>query len=136
MSKPTITRRPEADESSISRTLWAVAVVGATAAVVAALVGGVRPMTGVAIGAGVALLNLWVLGRVVRGFVSGTARAPWGFVAVMKFSLLVCGLWLLLRSGAVDLFPLLIGYGALPLGIFASQLGGAPPPRAEAREKG
>ena len=131
MSTPTI----PTDDSSPTKTLVAVAIVGATATAVAALVGGVRPMIGVALGAAIAVGNLWVITRVVRGFISGTARAPWGFVALVKFSLLIVGLWLLLRSGAVDLFPLVIGYGALPLGIFASQLGGAPP-RGEAPTKG
>ena len=124
MTKPT-TPGPD----SLAATLRAVAVVGATATAVAALVGGGRAMLGVAIGALVALGNLWVVGRVVRGFVSGTAQAPWGFVAATKFALLVAGLWLLLRSGVVDLFPLVIGYGSLPLGIFASQLGGSAPLR-------
>jgi hypothetical protein len=127
MTKPT-TPGPD----SLAATLRAVAVVGASATAVAALVGGGRAMLGVGIGAAVALGNLWVVGRVVRGFFSGTAQAPWGFVAALKFALLVVGLWLLLRTGVVDLFPLVIGYGALPLGIFASQLGGASP----ARERG
>ena len=83
-------------------------------------------------GAAVAIGNLWLVGRVVRGFVSGTAQALWGFVAALKFTLLVVLLWVLLKSGLVDLLPLVIGYGALPLGIFASQLGGASP----ARERG
>jgi hypothetical protein len=123
---------PNPDDNALGRTLWAVAVVGGTASAVAALVAGARPMAGVAVGAAVALANLWVIARLVRGFLSGTAKAPWGFVAVTKFSLLIVGLWLLLRAGIVDLLPLVIGYGALPLGIFASQLGGSPP----ARERG
>jgi hypothetical protein len=40
---------------------------------------------------------------------------------------LVVGLWLLVRAGVVDLLPLIIGYGALPLGIFAAQVGGTSP---------
>lgn len=127
MSKPT-TPAPE----SLAATLRAVAIVGAAATAAAALLGGGRAMLGVGIGAGVAVGNLWLVGRVVRGFVAGTAQAPWGFVAALKFTLLVVLLWVLLKSGVVDLFPLVIGYGALPLGIFASQLGGAAP----ARERG
>jgi hypothetical protein len=121
--------KPTTAPDSLAATLRAVAVVGATATGVAAVVGGGRAMLGVGIGAAVALGNLWLVGRVVRGFISGTMQAPWGFVAAMKFALLVGGLWLLLRSGVVDLFPLVIGYGALPLGIFASQLGGSSPVR-------
>jgi hypothetical protein len=127
MSKPT-THGPE----SLAATLRAVAIVGATATAAAALLGGGRAMLGVGIGAAVAIGNLWLVGRVVRGFVAGTAQAPWGFVAAVKFTLLVVLLWVLLKSGVVDLLPLVIGYGALPLGIFASQLGGASP----ARERG
>jgi hypothetical protein len=127
MTKPTASH-----DNALSRTLWAVAIVGCTASVVAAVAAGARPMLGVAAGAAVALANLWIIARLVHGFLSGSARAPWGFVAITKFSLLVVGLWLLLRAGVVDLLPLVIGYGALPLGIFASQLGGTPP----ARERG
>lgn len=116
-------------DSSLTRTLWAVAVVGASATAVALLVAGPRAMLGVGIGAGVALGNLWLVARVVRGFLNGTTTAPWGFVAIVKFSLLVVALWLLLRSGVVDLLPLVMGYGALPLGIFAAQLGGGLPSR-------
>jgi hypothetical protein len=128
MTKPTA----NPDDSALGRTLWAVAVVGCTATVVAAVIAGPRPMLSVALGAAVAFTNLWVIARLVRSFLSGGARAPWGFVAATKFVLVVGGLWLLLRAGVVDLLPLVIGYGALPLGIFASQLGASAP----ARERG
>lgn len=126
MTKPTDSAE---GDSSLARTLWAVAIVGATATVVAAVVAGPRATLGVGLGAAIALGNLWVVGRMVRGFMTGTATAPWGFVAAVKFSLLVVLLWALLRSGFVDLLPLVMGYGALPLGIFAAQLGGAVPSR-------
>ncbi|MCA9586520.1 MAG: hypothetical protein KC657_14280, partial [Myxococcales bacterium] len=49
----------------------------------------------------------------------------WGLLAVVKIVVLFGGMWLLLTRGWVDPIALLVGYGALPLGISAGTLGRA-----------
>ena len=117
--------------SGIRRSLVAVAITGVVASVAAAVLAGSRPAISVAVGALFAASNLWAIALVVRGLL-GPKRGstPWALIAVLKFGLLIGALYLLLKSGWVELLPLLAGYGALPVGIVAGQLG-APQPRAE-----
>jgi hypothetical protein len=86
-------------------------------------------MLGVGIGAALAFANFWVVARLVRRFVSGTASAPWSLVVLVKFGALALGFWFLLHYGVVDLLPLILGYAALPVGIVVAQLGAAEPLR-------
>lgn len=118
-------------DGSTARALWAVALVGFATTVVAAFLGGALAARSVALGAIVAAANLWVITVVVRGMLGGKkSRVPWPLIAVLKMGVLFGGLYLFLKSGWVDLLPLLAGYGALPLGIVAGQLG-APRPIEE-----
>jgi hypothetical protein len=111
--------------------MWAVALVGCVSTVAAVFLGGVPAARSVALGAAVAGANLWVITLVVRGMLGGKkSRVPWPLLAVLKMSVLFGGLYLMLKSGWVDLLPLLAGYGALPLGIVAGQAG-APRPVEE-----
>jgi hypothetical protein len=59
--------------------------------------------------------------------------AAWGLFAVFKIVLLFGGIWILLTRGWVDPMPLAAGYGALPLGIFASAVWGNLAPRRRRR---
>ncbi|MFO0568343.1 MAG: hypothetical protein U0263_21965 [Polyangiaceae bacterium] len=118
-------------DGSTHRALWAVVLVGALATGGAFVMGGAPVARSVAVGAVVALGNLFAIGLVVRGILNGKkSRVPWPLVAVLKMTLLFGGLYLLLKSGFVSLLPLLVGYGALPIGIVAAQLG-APQPVEE-----
>jgi hypothetical protein len=122
---------PTEKDGSIARALWAVALVGVLATVGAGLFGGLVPARSAAVGAGVAALNLWAIGWVVRGMLSGRrSRVPWPLLAVLKLTVLVGGLYSMLSSGWVSMLPLLVGYGALPIGIVAGQAG-APHPVEE-----
>lgn len=116
------------DRSGLARALWAVVLVGVVSTVVALFLFGGHAALSVAVGALVAGLNLWAIALVVRGLL-GEKRGstPWALIAVAKFTLLIGGLFFLLKSGWVDLLPLLVGYGALPLGIVAGQFGGPMP---------
>jgi len=116
----------------MGRALWSVAIIGAATTLVAAVASGARPAVSVAFGAAIAVSNLWAIGLVVRGLL-GPKRGstPWALLAVAKFTVLIGGLYFLLKSGWVDLLPLLIGYGALPLGIVAGQLGAPHPVHEE-----
>jgi len=115
-------------DAGMARAIWSVVLIGATATVIAAVVGGAPPAVSVAVGALIAAFNLWAIMFVVRGMLDDKRpSAPWALFAVLKFSILIGGVYLLLKSGWVDLVPLLIGYGALPLGIVAGQLGALRP---------
>ncbi|MBI3203325.1 MAG: hypothetical protein HYZ29_17435 [Myxococcales bacterium] len=118
-------------DASMARAMWAVVLVGLSATVVAAWVSGALAARSAALGAAVAAANLWVIALVVRGMLGQKkSSVPWSLVAVLKMAALFGGLYLLLRGGWVSLLPLLAGYGALPLGIVAGQLG-APHPVEE-----
>ncbi len=117
-------------DDGFRRALLAVALVGVVAVVVAGLLGGTTPAFSCAVGAVAATGNLWLMGRLVRGFVSGATRLPWVFVALVKLTVLYGGLYLLVASGVVALLPLAIGWGALPLGIVVGGMG-APAPAGQ-----
>ena len=115
----------------MARAMWAVLLVGAAATVVGAFVSGAHTARSIALGAAVAAANLWVITVVVRGMLGGKrSRVPWPLIAVAKMGVLFGGLYLLLTNGWVDLLPLLVGLGALPIGVVAGQLG-APHPVEE-----
>ncbi len=59
--------------------------------------------------------------------------AAWGVFAVFKIVVLFGGIWILLTRGWVDPMPLAAGYGALPLGIFASAVWGNLAPKRRRR---
>lgn len=126
----TTTAQTERD-GSMARAMWSVLVVGVSATVIGVFVGGAGTARSIAIGAAVAAANLWVITIVVRGMLGGKrSRVPWPLIAVAKMGALFGGLYLLLTNGWVDLLPLLVGLGALPIGIVAGQLG-APNPVEE-----
>ncbi len=105
-------------------------------------------MTGISVlvGAVLALSNLYVLSRIVRTVVVAPAGSsaqaeegaspreaspgpsgsrfsvPWGALAVVKMLVLFGGTWLLMTRGLVEPLGLVLGYGAMPIGIAASTL--------------
>jgi hypothetical protein len=124
-----MTNSTERNESlgDVRRTLFVVATVGVAGAIVASLLAGVTTGVSVAFGAALGTANLWAVARVVRGFLStGGARASFVAFGFVKMTALFAIMVLLLQSGLAELLPLLIGYGALPLGIVVSQLFFAP----------
>ena len=103
--------------------LVATAVIGLVLGVGAAAIGSLRSALGVGIGAAFGTANLWALTWVVRRLLAtGGSRAGWGLLVALKFAALVGACALLLRAGVVDLAPLGIGYGALPLGLVVGPL--------------
>jgi ABC-type uncharacterized transport system permease subunit len=130
-STPNTSMNATAGRDGIAAALWCVALVGIVAAIVAALLAGARAFAGVALGAGIAVANLWAVGRIIRGVVAQERRLPWTLVALAKFSILFGLVAALATFKIVDLLALLIGYGALPIGIVAAQFGGAQPARGQ-----
>jgi hypothetical protein len=130
------TRTINDTEAALRMALWAIVLVGVTGAMIAGVFSGFRSMLGVATGAMLAVLNLWTIGVVARGYMGKlNPNVPWVLVGMLKFLLLFAAVYGLVRSGWLPIGALFIGYGALPLGIVAAQLtpGGTPTTRNLAR---
>jgi hypothetical protein len=115
------------DQNGIASAIWSVAIVGALLTAGAPALLGQQSRVSVALGALLAVGNLWAISRTVRGFLyPAGARAAWIPLALLKFSVMFLGVLFLVREGYAQLLPLVIGYGALPVGITMSQLKSAP----------
>ncbi len=102
--------------------LVGVGAFGAMFAIGAGCGWGMREAWSVAAGVVIALLNLYGLARILGAMVgarSGEARDAglWGLLAVVKVCALFGGVWLLMSSHLVDPVGLVVGWGALPVGI-------------------
>jgi ATP synthase I chain len=108
--------------AEVNLALMATGGIGLLASLVALLFWDGRVGAGVFVGAALAVANLWVFKRLGHAFLSekGKSRAMWGLIAVFKFVALMIGVALLLRHDVVGAIPLIVGYGALPVGITLS----------------
>lgn len=98
------------------------AAVGGVFAALALGFFGARVGVGVLVGALIGGANFWGLAWIVRGFVvENASRFPLTLFALLKLLVLFGGIYLLVREGVVDILPLVVGYGALPIGIALSQ---------------
>jgi hypothetical protein len=111
-----------APDHELVRTYWAVLAVGAALAAGTLSFLGVSAASGVLVGTAMSWLSLVTLARAVRNLMGGAPRVSWGFLAVFKFAFLLVLTYWLLESGVVPPLGLALGFGALPLGIFASTL--------------
>ena len=127
------TTMPPSDEErhGLRAALYAVALCGALLTLASPFVLGSKGVVGVALGAAIATLNLWALGRIVRAFMNG-AGLPWVLLAALKLVGLLALIALVLKLGITTVIPLAIGYGALPVGIVFAQLGAVRPRAATA----
>lgn len=134
----------------------AAAILGAIFTVAALGFYGGKTALSVAVGALIAVANLLTMRAIIRALIrppdepgdkpaedgaepprnDGDARdagrrggVAWGVFAVLKIVLLFGAIWILLTRGLVDPIPLAVGYGVLPLGIFASTLWAGLTPR-------
>jgi hypothetical protein len=121
---PTTKTDPQA---ALRVALWSVVLVGASGALLAGVLAGLRSMLSLSAGALLAFLHLWLISLVVRGRAGQlNQNVPWGLVGVLKFILLFGLVYALVKSQRVEILPLIIGYGALPLGIVAAQMNFVP----------
>jgi hypothetical protein len=108
---------------TLRSTLWSILGLGTAIALGACGFWGIRAGASAAAGAGLGALNLWALGRIVRGLLQpGGAVAAWIVVGVFKLGLVVGALYVLIRSGFADILPLALGLATLPLGIVVAQI--------------
>ena len=114
------------EQVGIRQSFIAVSILGTIGTIAALWLSGTVAARSVAIGAALAIANLWLLAQMVRGFLARKgASAPWSIVAVLKFVLLFGAMYVLVRTRIVEILPCVFGFGALPIGIvFAEVLGG------------
>ena len=124
-----------ADESlsrdgNIAPVLWSVAIAGVVLSLLSLQLFGTRAVVSTALGGAMAVVNLWLISKMVRGFLGGTARS-WGPIGVLKMGALFVVLAILVKRGWAEVLPLAFGYAALPLGIVLAQLKSTPSARRE-----
>jgi hypothetical protein len=115
---------PRRYDARMRTSIRAVAIAGIVLTLVAAVFAGLGAAFSVAAGAALAAGNLWLLARIVaellpsdREGAEAQSRAGWALVAVLKMFGLLALAWLLMRRGLVSPLPMLVGFGALPIGI-------------------
>ena len=121
--------RPGVLDARMRRCLAGVAIAGGVLAVCALAVADLRSAFSVAMGGAIATANLWILARIVHALLPSTAegaraqsRAGWALVAALKMVGLVGVVWLLMRHGVVAPVSMMVGFGALPIGIAIGSL--------------
>ncbi len=102
--------------------LWRCAALGLLAVLITTPLYGWRFGSSVAVGAAIAVGNLWLIARGVTAITSGGHTGRYGTLFVLKFSVVITGLYLLFDSRFVQGLPLLMGLAVLPIGIVISQV--------------
>lgn len=126
------TERTPRFDARLRASLVAVAASAGVLAVAGLALLGASVGLSVAVGGAIAVANLWALARIVLALLPVDAagaraqqsrgRGGWGLVAVGKMLGLVAVVWLLMRHGLVSPLPMLVGFGALPIGIAIGSL--------------
>jgi hypothetical protein len=139
---------PRALDPRMRTALAGVGAMGAMFAIGAIAGWGVRAGVSVAVGGLIAVANLYGLARIVgallgsRGGQDGQDGEPeanagmWGLLAILKIVGLFGGVWLLLSSNLVQPVGLIVGWGALPVGVslgsfLSDKTDRSSPPRAK-----
>ena len=126
---PPVEVPPPRFDARLRTSIRAVAMTGAVLALCALAFAGFEAGASVAMGAALAAGNLWLLARIVTSLLpddrpgaEAQSRAGWALVAVLKMLGLLAMAWLLMRHGIVSPLPMLVGFGALPIGIAIGSL--------------
>lgn len=113
----------DAEASLMTECLWMILAMGFVASVVAVAAAGMRPALAVALGSGLAAANLWLLGWLVRRWLSPTGTpTAWGLLLPVKLLALVVVLYGLVAAGVARPLPLLVGFALLPFALLVAQL--------------
>jgi hypothetical protein len=120
------------ERSQFSSALLGVAATAAVGCLLAGGLAGWRTALSVGVGGIAALANLWLLGLLVSRWLGSEGKAgPWALLALLKFGALVALLSGLVAWKVARPIPLILGFGALPIGIVLGQLVAARPVREE-----
>ncbi len=125
MKTKTVERDP-----SLTAAYLCVAASGVFLLVGSAAYFGPRASAGVALGVVLAVSNLWVLERFVRVYLQSEG-GRWALMALVKSTALFATVGLLVKTGAIDVLPLVAGFGALPVGVVLAGLWPTARPREE-----
>jgi hypothetical protein len=127
-----VTTMPEAParfDARLRASLRMVLIIAAVLTSFGFAFGGVTSGLSVALGGALAAGNLWVLARIVTELLptdqagaEAQSRGGWALVAVLKILGLLAVAWLLMRHAIVSPMPMLVGFGALPIGIAIGSL--------------
>jgi hypothetical protein len=124
MATPRTEPQPASRARRLDPSLLGVFSSGALMTAAAGVVWGLRTAMSVGCGALIAAANLYVLSKIVARLMGGASdgargevAAAFAVLAVAKMVFLFGGVWLLLSRGLVDPIGLIVGYGALPIGI-------------------
>jgi hypothetical protein len=118
-------------DAQMRASLVAVAITGAVLALGMLAIFGVYAGFSTAVGAALAVGNLWALARIVQallpdgeseGAAPGGSGAGWAILGVVKMFGLFAVVWFLMHQGVVSALPMLVGFGALPIGIAIGSL--------------
>jgi hypothetical protein len=135
ISRADAPRRPV--DARLRSAIVAVVLCGAALTLGARIWVGSRAALSVAVGAALAALNLWALARIVSALLpegesaarTNGASAPdaapagqWALLAMLKMLALFAVVWLLMRYEIVSPLAMLVGFGALPVGIAIGSL--------------
>jgi hypothetical protein len=125
MSDP---KGPKAD-AGLRAAILTVGLAAVALTVAAALLFDASVATGVGLGGVLATSNLLLFARLGQAFLAqGGMGRPWMALAVLKLFGLFVAMFLLLRHTDLSALALLVGYGALPIGIVLAGLFGPKPP--------
>ena len=119
------------EDGNIAPALGSVAIAAVLLTVASLAIFGRAELLSVALGGALAVMNLWVIGKVVRSFLNAQGRAAWGPLGMLKLAGLFLVVAVLLKQGFAHVLPLAFGYAALPVGIVLSQLKSTSPARGE-----
>ena len=111
---------PKGIDASAKVAIFAVVAFGLVMTGGAFFVSGLRMAFSVGVGSTLAASNLYLLARIVRNATGGKGPGIWGVLGAVKVLVLVGVVWMLMKMSVVDPIGLVIGLGALPIGIFVS----------------
>ena len=122
-------------DAALRRTFASVLAAGIVLTALGAALRGRSAAVSVGVGTVLAVANLYVLARVVHALAvpapRANAGAAWAVITVGKIMLLFGLAWGLMTWRMADPIPLVVGYGALPIGIaFAAIVSEKTDPRA------
>jgi hypothetical protein len=127
ISRADALRRPT--DARLRYAIVAVALCGGALTLGAWILVGSRAALSVAVGAVLAAVNLWALARIVSALLPDGASAArpggagrWALLALLKMFALFAAVWLLMRYELVSPLAMLVGFGALPVGIAIGSL--------------
>jgi hypothetical protein len=115
---------PGKKDPALKAAVKMVALTGIVLSVGAALLADFRAAIGVFLGGMLATANLMLFIRLGEAFLEQKTsnRTPWAALGFLKLLGLFACVYLILKSGNVSALALVVGYGALPVGITISGL--------------